>query len=123
MTRENKITKTKSRYQHFSCYNTFTNNYPFACFNCREVLRKPVVNHKVLEVKRFCPKCKKRIWFTGTAFKAPRKNDLKQWKKAEELITNGIIFYPHGGVRPENLREVEAFIDKYDGWKMDYEKD
>lgn len=50
------------------------------------------------------------MWFTGTAFKAPRQENVKQWSKAELLIKNGILFYPDAGYRPKVLREVAPFL-------------
>ena len=51
----------------------------------------------------------------GHAFKAPRQNATKQWKKVETLIANGIRFDYYGwagpGYRPATLREVVPFLD------------
>jgi len=52
----------------------------------------------------------------GHAFKAPRQNATKQWKKVETLITIGIRFDYFGwagpGNRPATIREVEPFLDR-----------
>ena len=50
----------------------------------------------------------------GLDFKAPRQDDVKQWTKVEILFRHGFTFHSCGccgpGLRPAELREVEAFL-------------
>ena len=46
----------------------------------------------------------------GTAFRAPKIDDLEQWKKAEMLVKNGFLFERGYGRRPRRLVEVPNFI-------------
>ena len=51
------------------------------------------------------------MWATGIAFKAPKQNNIKQWRKVEALIRNGVVFYEnHYGPTPQSLREVAQFV-------------
>ncbi len=40
-----------------------------------------------------CPDCGSPTTFMGQDFKAPKKNDIKGWKKAKEFIESGKVFY------------------------------
>ncbi len=47
----------------------------------------------------------------GTAFRAPRKTDLSQWRKVAALARHGFLFHRNAGSRPERLSEVAAFLE------------
>lgn len=51
----------------------------------------------------------------GSDFKAPKKSDIKQWKKVRLLFEQGFTFHSCGccgpGYRPAELREVYSFIE------------
>jgi hypothetical protein len=56
----------------------------------------------------------------GRHFKAPKHDDLKQWKKVVFLIRHGFVFHPihdpktHSRVPyPETLKEARHFVRKY----------
>ncbi len=85
--------------------NTFS--YSYACFSCRKVFRHKNVKDSENVI---CPQCSGKLWFTGTAFKAPRKDNVHQWLKVEELIKNGTLFFREGVIFPEKLKEVSDFI-------------
>lgn len=53
----------------------------------------------------------------GRSFKAPKLDDLEQWKKTEKLWEAGFRFFsyrsfPDAEPLPERLSEVEAFIKR-----------
>ena len=55
----------------------------------------------------------------GRHFKAPKKDDLKQWEKVQLLVNHGFRFhkvYDEDGVHicyPETLEEAKEFVVKY----------
>lgn len=103
---------TKKKYRHYTYFQDANTLAQFACFQCRKIFKRKVpFDWKKLEEKR-CSQCQAVVWFTGTAFKAPRQEDSKQWQKAELLIKNGILFHPNYGYRPRVLREVAPFLKR-----------
>jgi len=46
----------------------------------------------------------------GTAFRAPQRTDEHQWRKVEQLVSAGVLFYRNSGPRPKRLNEVTAFL-------------
>ena len=103
-------------------YGTYKDHY--ACFECRKAFkqsnildlpkqRRPRRGEKTTVL---CPQCRNPMHNMGHAFKAPRQNATKQWKKVETLIAHGIRFDYYGwagpGYRPATLREVERFLDR-----------
>ena len=74
-----------------------------------------------------CPICKEESINLGRNFKAPRKNDLAQWKKIEYLIDHGFYFQKVRPDRsssdsipyPRTLAEAKVFVVKYKqyAWK------
>lgn len=91
-----------------------------ACFNCRIALKNVPT----------CPHCQQPMVSMGLDFKAPKRSEIKQWKKVEILYKNGIRFGGCGcsgpGYRPKELSEVEHFLStseeinrrKSDGQKL-----
>jgi hypothetical protein len=82
-------------------------NQKWACFHCRKSFKKPYLT--TLE-SYVCPDCKQAMTMMGTAFRAPKIDDLEQWKKVEELVKHGFLFYPNAGARPKRLSEVPEFL-------------
>ena len=94
----------------------------FACFDCRKVFRvrppaewvDPAVRAGEFHPLVRCPDCRRPMINMGLDFKAPRKRDVKQWKKVEALHAAGISFHTCGcggpGDMPGTLREVPAFL-------------
>lgn len=95
---------------------------PYACFNCRKVFKqsllgdippkqRPASGEKII-IK--CPQCGKIMHSMGRDFKAPKQNDLKQWKKVEILFEHGFADHSCGcdgpGYRPATLLEVDSFL-------------
>ena len=101
--------KTK-KYRHYTYFGGDETSTQFACFQCRKVFKRRVAFYRGEAENQTCLKCGSEMWFTGTAFKAPRRENVKQWSKAELLIKNGILFYPNAGYRPKVLREVAPFL-------------
>ncbi len=52
------------------------------------------------------------MWLMGRAFKAPKKTNVKQWRKVELLVRNGLLFHPNYGGRPKTLREAHALVSE-----------
>ena len=56
------------------------------------------------------------MWEMGRTFKARKQDDVKQWRKVEALVRNGITFHSYGshglGKFPRVLNEVAPFIEK-----------
>jgi len=53
----------------------------------------------------------------GWSFKAPRRNDMEQWRKVEKLWVHGYRFdganrHPEAEKYPKRLREVDDFIQR-----------
>lgn len=116
-------------------YGLTTYKQHYACFACRKKFRHQLHHEDVKEVvmasdKKIplvrhsrqwvwpeslkCPQCKGEMHSMGRDFKAPRKNDLKQWKKVEILFAHGFSYHSCGccgpGLRPQELRDVDAFL-------------
>lgn len=96
-------------------------NMAFACLDCRKSFKRGFDlsdgNPKVLT----CPECGGNSYNFGRHFKAPKKSDLKQWKKIQYLFENGFRFQKirkgpgHHDVvpYPETLEEAKDFVIKY----------
>jgi hypothetical protein len=94
----------------------------YVCFDCRRAVKGPAFLNpherrpKALAGLRAqparCPECALPMQIVGSAFKAPRKNDLKQWEKVRRMVQEGgYIFYPNRGRTPKTLAEVDQFLD------------
>jgi len=59
-----------------------------------------------------CPQCRGVAIGLSRKFKAPRKNDLAQWKKVEYLVRNGFYFEPIGEPYPKTLRDAMEFVTR-----------
>jgi DNA-directed RNA polymerase subunit RPC12/RpoP len=85
----------------------------YACFKCRKSFKRPrfagassrfmtTQQQKAqrTEAERFeanrkykCPDCGAQAHFMGHDFKAPKKTNVRAWKKAHAFIMSGKIFY------------------------------
>ncbi len=83
----------------------------YVCLDCKKVFKKSIDIWKIEKEQRVCPQCGERMYRAGTAFKAPKKEDTKQWDKVKLLITNGFIFYKNIGVPLKTPREAIAFLE------------
>jgi hypothetical protein len=50
--------------------------------------------------------------FMGSAFKAPKQQDIKQWGKVAMLVRSGFRFHPNYARVPHTIREASEFIAK-----------
>ena len=94
----------------------------FVCLKCK-TSNKRHFNSPPCDYPRTmtCPVCKEQAVNLGRNFKAPRKNDVAQWKKVEYLIEHGFNFQkirldsnslksiPY----PRTLAEAKVFVVKY----------
>jgi len=80
----------------------------YACFACRKVFKKPMPEESAVDYP--CPDCAQPLIMMGTAFRAPRRADEPQWRKVEQLVHAGVLFYRNAGPRPRSLNEVPAFL-------------
>ena len=84
-----------------------------ACFHCRKSFKRPQfvgssnrmmtseqLRGQSIEASEFeanreykCPDCGGPAFFMGIDFKAPRKSDVKAWKKVQKFIESGKTFY------------------------------
>ena len=94
----------------------------WACFACRKSFKQinrfeltrpmPVTS----EGERYvpCPQCRRQMHNMGRDSKAPKQNDLKQWRKVEILYCHGYAYHSCGcvgpGPRPAMLRDVDDFL-------------
>lgn len=75
----------------------------FACLDCRKVFKKyRYVQGKdgswsPVEYDVVCPQCKREMYETGMAFKAPKATDVKAWEKLRPLFESGYKFHRNFG--------------------------
>jgi hypothetical protein len=88
-----------------------------ACFHCRKVFRRRLardVGHNGFSIPPVCPECGRAIASMGLDFKAPKQDDQKAWRLAEELWTIGETYHSCGcsgpGYRPRDLPAYRAFL-------------
>ena len=80
----------------------------YACFACRKAFKKPMPAESAVSWP--CPECALPLIMMGTAFRTPRRADEPQWRKVEQLVRAGFLFYRNSGPRPKSLNEVPAFL-------------
>ena len=82
-----------------------------ACFSCCKSFKQPDKTEGEINV---CPECGGIVHRMGRNFTAPKKSDLKQWKKVQILYAEGYRFFGsgmHDGPKlPEKLSDVEMFL-------------
>jgi hypothetical protein len=81
----------------------------FACFDCRKVFKQKYRRWK--EVLK-CPDCGRPMAWMGRAFRAPRRENTKQWRKVELLARNGFTFWSYVGRRPKSVGEARTFVEQ-----------
>ena|SRR5579863_4864924 len=81
----------------------------WACLACRKSFK---YEHSAR--KRKCPECGGHLVAIGLDFKAPRQNNINQWRKVELLHSAGVHFGSSGwsgpGRRPKTLRDLREQI-------------
>lgn len=90
----------------------------YVCFTCcRAVKRAAFVGSDWRDPKAQpamapaprCPDCAEAMIDVGHRFKAPRKNDRKQWEKVRRIVEAGFTFHGYGRM-PRTLAEVDTFV-------------
>jgi DNA-directed RNA polymerase subunit RPC12/RpoP len=89
----------------------------FACFKCRKAFKYEVQRDwwavKSPQAKTrnpeqvVCPDCGEKMWLMGRKFKAPKRNNLKQWLKVEKIRKTGLTRFP------KYVWQAANFIDRY----------
>ncbi|GAB3030468.1 hypothetical protein GCM10027285_11360 [Oleiagrimonas citrea] len=95
-------------------------NISYACLDCRKAFKRPVHLQNMPEHAP-CPECGGPMHDFGRHFKAPRQDDIKQWKKVRFLIEHGFRFQKirtgpghHDTVPyPDTLEEARTFVVTY----------
>lgn len=94
----------------------------FACFSCQKSFKRHVeASPKDYPNHMSCPECGGVSVNLGRNFKAPKKNDVKQWEKVRFLVDHGFLFQKirvganhHDTVPyPETLEEAREFVKTY----------
>jgi hypothetical protein len=83
----------------------------FACFECRKTfkydveftgwrVKAPQAESRLID-NVVCPDCGESMWLMGRKFKAPKRSNIKQWRKV--------------GLRrfPKYLWQADNFIDRF----------
>lgn len=55
------------------------------CFSCRKVFRR----HPRKVALEVCPQCGGEVCAVNRMARVPRRRNVKAWKKAKEILTNG----------------------------------
>ena len=99
------------------CRYAFSGPYrqPYACFDCRKSFHATMEWDKTKrrDIDFLCPECKQPMHSMGLDFKAPRQQDIRQWRKVKMLYENGFNYHNCGcgtGLRPKRLSEVKEFL-------------
>lgn len=81
-----------------------------ACFECKKSFKYTVIRN----IPPVCPQCNQPRAEMGRAFKAPKKNEISQWKKVKKLWDAGYRFDTNTynpAQYPKTLKEVDAFVE------------
>jgi hypothetical protein len=95
----------------------------YACFACRKAFKRRKADELPARMRPTddvgepvavrCPDCGGPMHDMGMDFEAPRRADVRQWRKVEVLFAHGVTFHSCGcgpGLRPVALREVGPFL-------------
>ncbi len=99
------------------CRYAFAGPYrqPYACFDCRKCFHVAMNWERtpLQAVTHSCPECGQPMHSMGLDFKAPRRHDIRQWRKVQTLYTHGFTYASCGcgaGYRPKRLSELPTFL-------------
>ena len=98
----------------------------FACLDCRKSFKREFHLSKECPTELKCPDCGGSAHNFGRHFKAPKKSDLKQWRKVAYLFEHGFRFQKIRPVEnsfesvpyPENLESAKEFVEKYKDYAL-----
>jgi uncharacterized Zn finger protein (UPF0148 family) len=80
------------------------NNATWACFDCRETIRRPCYVLKTLT----CPSCGEILRCIGDKIRVPPKDQIKHWDELRETVPKGINEW----LRRMRSQELELRIAK-----------
>lgn len=85
----------------------------WVCLDCRWSQKLALVDSRATNRPSYkCPKCAKRMVWTGTAFRAPRRDDEEGWLIAERILLAGHRFRATRDREryPRKLSDVDAWL-------------
>jgi hypothetical protein len=80
-------------YPYGYSYNTSTHS-KYVCFKCRIYGKSCGIVNNINTTN--CYRCNKQTAYVGEKFRPPKKNDIKAWKKSEELYNNNSREFEYG---------------------------
>lgn len=82
----------------------------FVCFKCRKVFKPHVQRGQSPNCQevRCCPDCGSELWNCGTQFRAPRRRDVRAWRRLQERVTTRSQ-YQRGDSRRRGARLLREF--------------
>src|SRR5215211_3075041 len=97
-----------------------SHSMPYICFACRRSFKRPR-KYATEGDRAECPACHGESIALHPHFKAPRKDDLKQWQKVEFLVRNGFYFWRLRDrenenaviAYPDTLHEARAWVKRW----------
>lgn len=101
-------------------------NMAFACLGCRKSFKREFDLAAGCPDQLVCPECGGAAYNFGRHFKAPRKNDLKQWEKVAYLFEHGFRFQKIRPTRdslesvpyPDTLAAAKEFVETYKAYAL-----
>lgn len=101
-------------------------NMAFACLGCRKSFKREFDLADGCPGQLVCPECGGAAYNFGLHFKAPRKNDLKQWEKVAYLFEHGFRFQKIRPTRdslesvpyPDTLAAAKEFVETYKAYAL-----
>lgn len=87
----------------------------YVCLECKKVFKKHKYTQdkhgtwEQVEYKVVCPQCAASMYETGSAFKAPKASDAKEWAKLKPLFESGYKFNP-GFVKLHECGSIEKEV-------------
>lgn len=85
----------------------------WVCLACRWTAKIPLVDVRSADRPSYrCPKCRRKMLWTGTAFRPPRKGDEEGWAVVEKLLATGFLYVSTSQRRrvPRTLKELDAWL-------------
>jgi hypothetical protein len=88
----------------------------WVCLDCRWSAKIALIDARASNRPTYkCPKCAKRMLWTGTAFRPPRRADNEGWLIAERILLAGHRFRATRDRErfPRTLVEVDAWLESH----------
>ncbi|MBA2542598.1 MAG: hypothetical protein H0V17_23345 [Deltaproteobacteria bacterium] len=89
----------------------------WVCIACRWSAKFPLIDDTEKDKPSYaCPTCRKRMKWTGTAFRPPRRDDDEAWQVVERILAAGFRYRSTQNRRrfPRKLRELKAWFEEQD---------